>query len=50
MLEREMDVEYTWILWQGEICRKFGLLTLNSFISQSFHPGEGEGMGQRRWK
>ena len=39
------DIEYTWILWQGENCRKFRLLTCNSFIGQFGHPVRGKGMG-----
>ena len=38
-----MDVEYTWILWQGKNCCQFSLLTCNSFIGQFVHPLGGEG-------
>ena len=40
-----MDIEYTWILWQGKNCRQFMLLTWNLFIGQFVHPVGGYGMG-----
>ena len=33
-----MDVEYTWILWQGGKCHQFRLLTSTSFIGQFMYP------------
>ncbi len=27
-------IYYTWMLWQGEICRQFSILTLHTFIDQ----------------
>ena len=33
-----MDVEYTWILWQGKNCRQFRLLFPLSFIGQIVYP------------
>ena len=32
-----MNIEYTWIYWQGKKCHQFGLLTLTSFIGQFVH-------------
>ena len=29
-----MDINYTWIYWQGKICRQFGLLIWTSLIGQ----------------
>ena len=40
-----MEVEYTWIFWQGKNCRQIRLLTWISFISQFIHLVEGKGMG-----
>ena len=40
-----MDVEYTWILRQGENCLQFRLLTWTSSIGQFVHPVGGKGMG-----
>ena len=33
-LDQAMDIQYTWILWQGKNCRRFRFLKLNSFIGQ----------------
>ena len=40
-----MDIEYTWLLYQGKNFRQFSLPTRNSLIGQFVHPVEGEGMG-----
>ena len=41
-----MDVECTWILWQGENCRQFRLLFPLPFIGQFIHIlWEGRGWG-----
>ena len=37
-----IDVDYSWILWQGKNCPQFTLLILNSFIGQFVHPEGGE--------
>ena len=40
-----LDVENTWISWQGENCRQFSVLFPLSFIGQFVYPVIGEGMG-----
>ena len=40
-----MDIGYTWIFWQGKICRQFRLLIWASFIGQFVHQIGVEGMG-----
>ena len=42
---RTMDIEYTWILYQGKNCRQFRLLTCSSFNGQILHPAGGKVMG-----
>ncbi len=38
-----MDIEYTWILWQGKNFSQLRLLTWNSFIDQFAHLVRGDG-------
>ena len=33
-----MDIRYTWIYWQGNICLQFSLLILTSFSGHFVHP------------
>ncbi len=40
-----MDVQSTWMLWQGKNCPQFSLLTLKSFICQFIRPVGREGDG-----
>ena len=40
-----MDIEYTWILIQGNTYRQYNLLTWNSYIDQYLHSLGGEWMG-----
>ena len=46
---RAMDIRYTWIYWQGKICRQFSLLIWTSFIGYFINPIGEERMRYRGW-